>query len=104
MISDYYDIQGWATSERYSDDLYLFTVNYQGTDYDECMYGYIMLDNSVNGALWTGQFRFFMRVPIGYDGLVLSIFDGNVDAKLAEDAAYINNAANENTLFFRFNK
>jgi hypothetical protein len=99
---NYYDIQGWDDNKYYDEDsgLYMYTVNYNGTDYDKCTY--VWLGNGLGG--WIDDTNIFemeicYRVPIGYDGAVLGLRDKGIEW---EDGMYIYDVADENTLFFRF--
>jgi hypothetical protein len=98
---NYYDIQGWDDS-RYDDEdsgLSIYTVNYNGIDYDKCAH-------TLTGGFgdWVDQTITFeatviYRVPIGYDGAVFGLRDKSIEW---EDGMYIYDVADENTLFFRF--
>lgn len=63
--TDYYDIQRDEES---------LSVNYNGTDYTECLHDYEFLrNNKSSGSGADVQIRFYERVPIGYDGRVIYV-------------------------------
>ena len=98
---NYYDVVGWdESSVALDDDMYQYTVNFNGVDYTECLYD----DNTE--YIWsewvdkacTCTFERYIRVPVGYDGIVLGFFDSAIEWG---DGQYIFDIADENTLFFR---
>jgi hypothetical protein len=98
---NYYDIEGWDDNKYYDEDsgLYMYTVNYNGIDYDKCTYVYI--GGGFGG--WVDQTNTYevercYRVPIGYDGAVAGLYDSGIEW---EDGMHIYDVADENTLFFR---
>ena len=76
-----------------------YAVNYNGTDYENCMYvkstNWIYNDDNMIFE-WTAAFR----VPIGYDGTIITIYDyiNTYDGK-----TYYADVIDENSLVFRLN-
>lgn len=99
--TNYYDIKGMDDS--YNDEKETFTVNYNGVDYTECK---VQFDNIIDdwndeGVLITVNYH-TIRVPVGYDGIVIGYFDRNSKSISKEmDVWYVNDVVNENTVFFR---
>lgn len=99
---NYYDVVGWDESQSYLKEEKLFqsTVNYNGVDYTECLY-----DDScvMNFSEWVDKecvvtFDRYIRVPVGYDGIVLGFYDYGIEWG---EGQHIYDIADENTLFFR---
>ncbi|MCM1252318.1 MAG: hypothetical protein NC321_05820 [Clostridium sp.] len=62
--------------DYYTDNLLLgeiFTINYNGIDYEECIGEYETLQSGWNDNIYTKQYRIFICVPNEYDGLVIRI-------------------------------
>lgn len=106
-IENYYDIEGWDATQTYLEEenmiRYGCTVN--GTDYTQCLYkrdntewsGWI--DNPETGiSECSVTFDQYIRIPVGYDGVVFGYYDGGVDWG---EGQYIYDIADGNTLFFR---
>lgn len=70
-ISDYYDIQG--ANESWNNNV--FTVNYNGKDYAEATYELEVLQDDWVGDELITKLRFFISVPVGYDGVVFWLCD-----------------------------
>lgn len=104
LMDNYYDIEGMDNSQiDFDDGSSQFTVNFNGVDYSECLFPGV---NSVlvkswweNGVL-TDKFELYVRVPVGYDGMVFGFSDSGIE--LDEDWR-IYDIADRNTLLFRLN-
>lgn len=118
---NYYDIEGWDNSLTESTDTpwgYLaeqassyscLTISYHGKDYlvpviweNEGNDGWqkkVGEDGSViSYNLW--HTSVYTCVPIGYDGVVVGVYDSEI-AENAAEGSYIYDNADENALFFR---
>ncbi len=101
---DYYDIESHdasihLTAESGSDFTEVYTVNFRGAEYDECIcshenVGFSGWENDRN--LWHTQL--YYRVPIGYDGTIVGFYDGGI---VWDEGLYIYDIADENSIFFR---
>ncbi len=99
-FENYYDIEGWDDSSFLDESSgnRLYTVNYLGEDYPKCTYRSFNDRWSYFGNITTYDCDHYFRVPIGYDGAVISYLDyGNT----WDDGMYIYDVADKNTLFFR---
>lgn len=81
-----------------------FTVNYNGTDYTELAVNAEILqdgwEDTVN-IVNIYQIRVYMRVPVGYDGIVLYTREiANADVP---EGCYANELINEHSVLFRLN-
>lgn len=99
---NYYDIVGWDESSTHleAEKMFQYTVNFNGVDYTECLYedgGEYTWSEWVDKAC-TCTFERYIRVPVGYDGIVLGFYDSAIEWG---DGQYIFDIADENTLFFR---
>lgn len=100
-INDYYDIEGFDDIAEWNDDDTMnFTINTNGESYDQCFMIDVWNSGEWNSQSRTCTFTEYMdiRIPVGYDGIVLTLIDGQTTW---EDGMYIYDVANENTLFFR---
>ena len=89
-IDDYYDDVRWCDED---------VINYYGVDYTECIY---TTDNTLRWSEWennktTFYATFSVQVPIGYDGLLITFTN-----KQIEGGEYIGDLKGTNPLFFRF--
>ena len=97
---NYYDIVGFDDSSQARDDGWIqFTVNWNGTDYTECIDNYINEWESNDDSTYTYHAIYITRVPIGYDGYVLGFRNGQIEWG---DGQHIFDLDNTDTLFFRF--
>ena len=73
-----------------------FTVNYNGKDY-KCMayYENVGYQYEVDGILF--HMTCYVQVPVGYDGVVLAFYNGNIDIK----GMHLHEVEDENMLLFR---
>ena len=99
---NYYDVVGWDESSTHLEEesMYQYTVNFNGVDYTECLYedsGEYTWSEWVDKAC-TCTFERYIRIPVGYDGIVLGFYDSSIEWG---DGQYIFDIADENTLFFR---
>ncbi|MGN0279832.1 MAG: hypothetical protein ACI4C4_10820 [Lachnospiraceae bacterium] len=93
-VTDYYNIAGFDDS--YNDSTDTNTINYNGLDYSiYCGFEELQDDWGESGAIY--QLQVFCRVPIGYDGMVLAFYN----AANEDNGNYINEVADENSIFFR---
>lgn len=99
---NYYDVVGWDESQSHLEEekLFKYTVNFNGVDYTECLY-----DDSCKMTFseWVNKectvtFDRYIRVPVGYDGIVLGFYDSAIEWG---DGQHIFDITDENTLFFR---
>ncbi len=93
-LADYYNIVNFNDNN---------TINYNGVDYTECKVINEKLYNAWNipGARAV-VVRHAVRVPVGYDGIVINYFDRNSSlASNDMETWYVNDVYNENTLSFR---
>lgn len=94
-----YDIVGFDDSWQNRDDGWTqFTVNWNGTDYTECMFSYVgeWLSDS-DADIYNGMC--IVRVPVGYDGFVIGLYNRKVERG---EGQYIFDVDNTDTIFFRF--
>ena len=100
-IDNYFDVGGWDNSSHFDEDsgLRIYTVNYYGTDYTECAVAFMndRWSGWINNTI-TFEADIYVRVPVGYDGVVVGFYDSAI--KWAE-GMHIYDIADENTLFFR---
>lgn len=116
VILDFYDENwqnyGWLTGYGLNDYYYFdededvdfeedeeFTINYNGEDYTKCKSERTNIRSDNKGM----EVRVSIRVPIGYDGFGLAVYDRDAGVKMENGARFID-AANENTVFFRLKK
>jgi len=85
-----------------------FSVNYNGTEYAQCM---VQMKNE-GFSKWTASSlaqnptvtyhcEYYWRVPVGYDGFILGLLDNSAEIV---DGIKLHEIINENTLLFRFDK
>lgn len=86
-----------------------FTINYNGKDYSDCKLEANILENGWNNAtkVATARMEVAVRVPIGYDGIVLSTHNCQVinaikAQKEETELEYIDEIIDDNTVFFRY--
>ena len=99
--TDYYNIAGTKEDLTRSNN---YTVNYKGVFYTECTYEIHELNNGEATGCYLFEQIIYVRVPIGYDGVVCSVHNTRVSEKLEDDAIYINDAMDEYSLFCRFDE
>lgn len=99
---NYYDVVGWDESAVHleAEKMYRQTVNFNGADYTECLYddGTEYVWSEWVDKACTCTFERYVRVPVGYDGIVLGFRNAGVEWG---EGQYIFDIADENTLFFR---
>ncbi len=87
-----------------------FTVNYNGIDYTECIEESESLENqwleSEDGSTYyEGQIRYYFRVPIGYDGITLAVFNDEIRKELGDTVSSLEQVMlymeDKNTVTFR---
>ena len=85
IIADYYDSTRFESTYASNDNQNnKFTVNYKGTDYEDCicdvqvLSGEWTLNRSDNTYYKTITIIWNVLVPTGYDGIVVGIHDGTV--------------------------
>ncbi len=99
--TDYYNISQMKKDLTGNNN---FSVNYNGVNYSECTYEFQELKCGWYGEVCIIQHRVYVRVPINYDGIVYAIHDIIVAEGLEVDGIYINDAQNENTMYFRLDE
>ncbi len=98
---DYYTIKKHDHSADAIDEegtTYKFTVNYNGVDYEECLFIKELTHSGWKGNTYLITYEFSFQVPIGYDGCVICFYHGATEWK---DGDYIFDVADEDTVFFR---
>ncbi|MCM1221134.1 MAG: hypothetical protein NC548_42295 [Lachnospiraceae bacterium] len=93
--NDYYN----TTDDTYNEDTDTYTLNYNGIDYSDVKDDSEVLQGGWNGDIFTYQVRLFFRVPIGYDGKVVTVI--RYDSSTWDDAAPITDKISDDTVFFR---
>lgn len=93
---DYYDATFF---DNYKENKVSFTSNYNGIEYDGLQYDKETLQSGWNDDTFTYQFRDFYRVPKGYDGIVMAIYNPSIDWNNGND--YEIAKANDDTILFR---
>ena len=88
--TDYYNE---AFFDNYKEKKVSFSAAYNGIEYTGIQYDQTLLQNGWDNDVFTYQFRNFYRVPKGYDGVVLAIYNPTVDWSVAK--------TNKDTIFFR---
>ena len=96
---DYYDIERF-TDESVKDDegKNHFTVNWYGKDYEDCLYYIQKVGGSWAEQVYTVGFRIYARIPVGYDGIVITLRD---TANVRTPGVYVYGVSDENTIFCR---
>ena len=94
-ITDYYNMQ--LLDDSFGDNN-TFTVNFNGIDYTEAKFELEYLQNEWNDNGYIGKDQIFVRVPVGYDGIVYFVYDQSGD--YAND---IDKLRDSNTASFRLN-
>lgn len=98
---NYYDVIGWDESSiELENKMYRHTVNFNGADYTECLYDD---GTEYTWSKWvdkacTCTFERYVRVPVGFDGIVLGFRNSGTNWG---EGQYIFDIADEDTLFFR---
>lgn len=94
-LTDYY----CNFANTYNERTDTYTLNYNGADYTDVKAVLEKLQEDMNGNIYTIHARSFSLVPIGYDGLVVTVVaDSKLDdSGLIADTSQINN----DTAFFR---
>lgn len=99
---DYYDNSFW---DKYDEKTDTFTVNYSGIEYPGVQYDLEELQDGWVDDVFTYKFRNFYRVPKGYDGLVLGIFNPDIASSSSElsdiENFYEIAKENDDTILFR---
>lgn len=101
---DYYDLDGLVDSlEEGPDKPTRFTVNFNGQDYTDCaFYNYHYIEHiDCELSLKIDQWM-FLRLPVGYDGMVLSFGDATIIGS-DYNANYMDYYCAENTVSIRMN-
>lgn len=89
---------------------YVYTVNYDGTDYTECVsdievLSHEWIERDDGTAYNVKQMQFDFCVPIGYDGAIISIMDYESKEKLPDSIETMDDAldylTDEDTINFR---
>lgn len=97
---DYYDIIGHdKSSEDREDGWTQFTVNWNGEDYTECLSMQVNEWVDREDGTYSYSAMVIVRVPIGYDGFVTGVYNGQIEWG---ENQYIFDLDNTDTLFFRF--
>lgn len=94
LSDDYYKCYD-STDDTYNEN----TLNYNGTDYNDCKTESEVLQNDWNDNIYTYQTRLFFRVPKGYDGKVVTMIRYN--SSTWDDDAPITDIIDDDTVFFR---
>lgn len=100
---DYYTIDKHDSTADVVDEegtTYSFTVNYNGVDYEDCLFVKNLSHSGWDGNNYLVTYEFSFQVPVGYDGCVIAFYHGATE--WAEDQ-HIYDIADENTIFFRLN-
>lgn len=97
---NYYDIEGWDDSSREdaANNQAFYTVNYNGIDYQDCTIKAVAQNSGWVDKTVTVDHDWYVRMPIGYDGVVFGYRNSQVEWK---EGMYVYDVADENTLFFR---
>ena len=104
LITDYYNIHGFENSYRFNSDTSFntFTVNFNGTDYEECIC-YVQTSSgqwTKNGDIYQKEINvtWNLLIPEGYDGIVVGFRNSAIEIK---DSDYLNDyyAAKDFVLF-----
>ena len=99
---DYYDNSFW---DNYDEKTDTFTVNYSGIEYPGVQYDSEELQYGWVDDVFAYKFRNFYRVPKGYDGLVLGIFNPDIASSSSEwsdiENRYEIAKENDDTILFR---
>ncbi len=94
LSEDYYKCSD-STDDTYNEN----TLNYNGTDYNDCKTESEVLQDGWNDDIFTRQIRVFFRVPKGYDGKVVTVVRYN--SATWDDDALITDIIDDDTVFFR---
>lgn len=105
LLDNYYDIEGMDNSQvDLGDGTEQFTVNFNGVDYPECLFTTgsenVFPKSWWKNGLYTVTFERYVRVPVGYDGMVVGFRDSGIEWG---EGQRIYDIADRNTLFFRLN-
>lgn len=105
LLDNYYDIEGMDNSQVDLDDgTTQFTVNFNGVDYPECLFPTASTDVFIKSwwesGVFTDKFELYVRVPVGYDGMVFGFSDSGIEKS---EGQRIYDIADRNTLLFRLN-
>lgn len=111
ITGDYYDMTTSLNSETDNQNRDIYAVNYNGTEYTECISDYEDLteewiEREDGTAYYYRQIQFTFCVPVGYDGAIISVMNDEARQKIMgigivtiEDALpYL---TDENTVNFR---
>ncbi len=79
----------WADYYNYDNYNENGIVNYNGMDYSDVDWDWQTIEVNINENIITAKYRFFIRVPKGYDGITVSI--GNPSFELDELQDIANN-------------
>lgn len=93
---DYYDA---TFLDNYEEKKVSFVSTYNGEEYDGIQYDKETLQSGWNDDVFTYQYRDFYRVPKGYDGIVMAMYNPSVDWNIGND--YEVTKANDDTILFR---
>ena len=97
-IDDYYTIDLFNDSLKFVNDNYCtFSVNYNGTEYKDCVYANNRLSDDETANGFTSADELWVRVPEGYDGFVIAFMD-----EYASDISYLWEASADSYVAYRF--
>ena len=101
-ILDYYD-NSFFDDDNYDEKADTYAYNYNGSEYSEMKYDSEELqDGWDDKGVYTYQIREFLRVPKGYDGLIVAVCNPAIAALNEEDCNIYEIAKeNDDTLLFR---
>lgn len=95
---DYYDIVGHDESTVWGNDGWgQFTVNWNGTDYTDCIMAEAYAWNTNSDKTYSYHSVVIVRVPVGYDGYVYGLLNGDMGGD-----QYIFDLDTTDAVFFRF--
>ncbi|MBD5463612.1 MAG: hypothetical protein HDR24_11265 [Lachnospiraceae bacterium] len=86
--------------DNYKEENVSFTANYNGIEWDGIIYHTKNLQTGWNNDVFTHQVRYFYRVPKGYDGIVIVIYDPSIDRD-SYNNTYELAKENDGTILFR---
>lgn len=76
-----------------------YTVNYKGTDYDQCVsISKFTADGWSDDGVYSAHYDYYFCVPVGYDGTVIGVYSG---AANWEDGQYIYDMMDCDTILYK---
>lgn len=112
IFGDYYDTTtALSNGESADNDDWIFTVNYNGEVYDKCRDRELVVENGWiergDGTAYAQiKYEFSFCVPIGYDGITMSVMNNETRSKVTGSIGSIEDALayleDSNTVTFRF--